>query len=75
MSLESKNVANNFYVLRRFSEALEEYKRALQLNDPAELIFEASIHSNIAAVYYECGLYPQAAESCFEALEVSGGLE
>lgn len=63
--LDLKNQANTFYTSRKFDEALELYKKALEI-EPNNV----NILVNCTAVYFEKGEYEKCISACEEAINV-----
>eukprot|EP00375_Theileria_parva_P000945 XP_763615.1 hypothetical protein [Theileria parva strain Muguga] len=59
-----KEEGNNFYKQKKFTEALEMYNKAIEL-DPNNLLLE----NNKAAVYLEMGDYEKCIKTCNDAID------
>lgn len=61
---KEKELGNEAYKKKQFSEALAHYNKAVEL-DPTDITF----HNNIAAVYFETKEYEKCIEQCKKAVD------
>lgn len=70
-SLEMKKRGNEFFSLKRYREALEEYTEALESSPAEETKHRAILHANRAACHWELGFFDSCVLECSSAVELN----